>query len=114
MALEGISESSFRRVLRSHFTPAKPISSEEFLWGRETKLRQIDRAFNSEGKHIFIHGDRGVGKTSLARTAAYIHGSAEGDPLILECERDVKAYQLLRDIAMRCIPPRHLIDPAAS
>ena len=104
-----VSEKDFRDVLRRHFTPARPISSSEYLRGREAKLRQIDRAFNSEGKHIFIFGDRGVGKTSLARTAALIHSSADGSPPTIECEKDIIAFQLLRDIAMRCLPPQDLI-----
>jgi uncharacterized protein len=109
-----VSEKEFRDVLRRHFTPARPISSSEYLRGREAKLRQIDRAFNSEGKHIFIFGDRGVGKTSLARTAALIHSSADGTPPTIECEKDITALQLLRDIAMRCLPPQDLLSAATT
>jgi hypothetical protein len=103
-------EAFFRDVLRRHFTPARPISSTEYLRGREVKLRDIDRAFNSEGKHIFIYGDRGVGKTSLARTAAFVHASSDYEPPTIECEVKSTPYQLLRDIAVRCLPPRHLIE----
>lgn len=106
MSIVGVTEEAFRDVLRRHFTPGRAISSTEYLRGRETKLRQIDRAFNSDGKHIFIHGDRGVGKTSLARTAAFIHGSSEVAPPTIECEKTVTAYQLLRDIALCCVPGR--------
>jgi Cdc6-like AAA superfamily ATPase len=109
-----VSETVFRDVLRRHFTPARPISSSEYLRGREAKLRQIDRAFNSEGKHIFIYGDRGVGKTSLARTAALIHSSSDGTPPTIECAKDITAFQLLRDIAMRCLPAEGLINAATT
>jgi uncharacterized protein len=109
-----VSETVFRDVLRRHFTPARPISSTEYLRGREAKLRQIDRAFNSEGKHIFIYGDRGVGKTSLARTAALIHSSADGTPPTIECAKDITAFQLLHDIAMRCLPAADLINAATT
>lgn len=44
MTIERVTEAQFRDVLRRHFTPARPISSTEYLRGRETKLRQIDRA----------------------------------------------------------------------
>jgi MoxR-like ATPase len=84
---KALDEDQFRAVLRKHFTPGRAISSLQYLRGRETKLRQIDRAFNSDGKHVFIHGDRGVGKTSLARTAAFQHGSAVGEPATIECEK---------------------------
>jgi hypothetical protein len=114
MAIEGISEEKFREILRRHLTPGRAISSQEYLRGRETKLRQIDRAFNSDGKHIFIHGDRGVGKTSLGRTAAFIHASADGDPAMIECEKANGAYQLLRDIALRCVPPCDVLGAKTS
>jgi len=104
MTIENVSENQFREIIRRHFTPGRAISSSEYLRGREAKLRQIDRAFNSEGKHIFVHGDRGVGKTSLARTAAFIHSSSERAPATIECEKHVTAYQLLRDIAVKCVP----------
>ena len=109
MAIEGIDEDQFRDVLKRHLTPSRPISSQEYLRGRQAKLRDIDRAFNSEGKHIFIFGDRGVGKTSLARTVAFLHHSSDFPPPFIECEATSTLYQLLRDIATRCLPPEHLI-----
>ena len=114
MTIERVTEAQFREVLRRHFTPARPISSTEYLRGRETKLRQIDRAFNSDGKHIFVHGDRGVGKTSLARTAALIHSTGGIDPATIECERKSGPFDILRDIALRCVPPAHLANPSTA
>jgi hypothetical protein len=112
MTIRGVTETQFRDVLRRHFTPARPISSTEYLRGRETKLRQIDRAFNSDGKHVFVHGDRGVGKTSLARTAALIHSTGGIDPPTIECGRKVGPLELLGDIALRCVRPPHLANPS--
>ncbi len=40
------------------------------LVGRKLKLRDISRALNSPGRSVFIFGERGVGKSSLALTAA--------------------------------------------
>jgi Cdc6-like AAA superfamily ATPase len=114
MTIAGLTEEQFRPILRRYLTPGRAISSTEYLRGRETKLRQIDRAFNSDGKHIFIYGDRGVGKTSLGRTAAFIHGSTDGDPTIIECEQKNTAYQLLRDIALCCVPPERLLSSTSS
>ncbi len=112
MTIAAVTEEQFRDVLRRHFTPARPISSTEYLRGREAKLRQIDRAFNSDGKHIFVHGDRGVGKTSLARTAALIHSTGGFDPPTIECTRNCGPFELLRDIALRCIPAKQLAAPS--
>jgi Cdc6-like AAA superfamily ATPase len=114
MTIDRVTEVEFKDVLRRHFTPARPISSTEYLRGREAKLRQIDRAFNSDGKHIFVHGDRGVGKTSLARTAALIHSTGGIDPPTIECARKCSPFELLRDIALRCVPPEHLANPSTA
>ena len=95
MTIKNVTEDDFRNIIRRHFTPGRAISSTEYLRGREAKLRQIDRAFNSDGKHIFVHGDRGVGKTSLARTAAFIHSSSEVTPPTIECEKGVTGYTRL-------------------
>ena len=93
----------FKEVLRTHFTPSRPISHHEYLLGRDEKLKQIDRAFNSPGKHVFIHGDRGVGKTSLARSAVNFHQSSDSGPLVVECESASQPYELIRDIVSKCI-----------
>src|ERR1043166_9385902 len=37
------------------------------------------------GRHIFIYGDRGAGKTSLALTAAYEHNPSSGNPAYVAC-----------------------------
>lgn len=114
MAIPGVTDDRFKEILKRHFTPGRAISSTEYLRGRETKLRQIERAFNSDGKHIFVHGDRGVGKTSLARTAAFIHTGSERDPVTIECEPLMSAYQLLRDIAVSCVPPESQLHSATT
>ena len=76
MAIKGISRDEFIRLLPQLLTPTTPIRSAEFLRGRDKILEDIRRAFIQPGRHVFIHGDRGVGKTSLAQTAAIEHQSA--------------------------------------
>lgn len=56
--------------LNQMVSPAQPIQSIEYLMGRERELERIEKALYAPGRHIFIHGDRGVGKSSLAATAA--------------------------------------------
>ncbi len=85
MAIQRLEEDAFKAILKEHLTPARAINSPQHLRGREKTLTQIDRAFNSPGKHIFIYGDRGVGKTSLAQTAASIHQSADAEPILVAC-----------------------------
>lgn len=70
--IHGCDEAHFKRHLQEYFNPAQPISQPDHLHGRSQKLKAIERALASPGKHVFIYGDRGIGKTSLAKTAAQL------------------------------------------
>lgn len=100
----GLDDSVFRERLRSVISPSKPITTPELLQGREKNLRTISRAFNNPGRHVFIYGDRGVGKTSLAQTAAYKEQSADEDPIIVGCDVQATFGSIARDILRRCLP----------
>lgn len=67
-------------------SPSKPINSEEFLQGRFKELEKIDEILSFGGRSAFIIGDRGVGKTSLAQTAAIIHSHAKYDFVYTACD----------------------------
>jgi len=51
------------------FTPGAPILRREFFVGRERELEELQAAIRRRGYHPIVTGDRGVGKTSLARQA---------------------------------------------
>ena len=70
-------EFEFKKILSENIRPAQPIDTPELLQGRKPILREIGRALASPGMHVFIHGERGIGKTSLALTAAKAHNSEE-------------------------------------
>jgi Cdc6-like AAA superfamily ATPase len=57
--------------LNKWFTPNRPIDLPEFLSGRIELIYQVIDAMNSQGQHVILYGDRGTGKTSLARVIAY-------------------------------------------
>src|SRR5665811_786691 len=71
------SELEFKRILGENIRPAQPVDTPELLQGRKPILREIGRALASPGMHVFIHGERGIGKTSLALTAAKAHNNEE-------------------------------------
>ena len=54
------------------FTPHQPISLPEFLSGRLDILNRVQDTVHAEGLHGVLYGDRGTGKTSLARVVAYL------------------------------------------
>jgi len=110
MAITGLTEESFKAILRENLTPASAISNPLHLKGREKRLREIDRAFNSPGRHVFIFGDRGVGKTSLAQSAAVLHQSSDNHPIIIACDQGAGFFKLAQDIARRCVPTREVVE----
>jgi len=112
VGIQGLSEDDFKAVLRNNLTPAKAISNPAHLRGRQQLLTQISWAFNSPGKNVFIYGERGVGKTSLAQTAATLHQSSDAAPIQIACDEFVDFNKMIADIARRALPPRDVIEQA--
>jgi energy-coupling factor transporter ATP-binding protein EcfA2 len=68
------------------FTPSAPVDDQDLFAGRNHELMSVVEAMQSAGQHVIIYGERGVGKTSLARIAASI-GQAQGQVTIrLNCD----------------------------
>ena len=97
-------KADFESVIENHFSASEPVSNHELLRGRSDVLQKIDRAFKTRGRHIFVYGERGVGKTSLARSAATWHQPSQLGLKTVQCERAVSAYDVLRDIASQIVP----------
>jgi len=57
--------------LNKSFTPNRPIDVPEYFAGRKELLYRATDAANTAGLHIILFGDRGTGKTSIARVLAY-------------------------------------------
>lgn len=106
MSIPGVTEEHFQRVIRDYLSAPRPVSDHEHLMGRADMLMKIERAFSSNGRHIFIHGDRGIGKTSVARAASNFHQDVSLPALAVQCEPGVPAYTIMRDIALKILPPR--------
>lgn len=49
------------------FTPSIPIDKKDLFSGRKDQVARLVNAIAQPGKHAIIYGERGVGKTSLAR-----------------------------------------------
>ena len=52
------------------FTPTSPISLPDLLSGRENTLLRLQFDVLTPSQHVLLYGDRGVGKTSIARVLA--------------------------------------------
>src|SRR5215469_6368894 len=101
--IRGSNRSQFEEALKRSLSPTTPIRSVEHLRGREKKLEDIRRSLIQPGRHIFIYGDRGVGKTSLAQTAAFEHQEASKSPIFLGCDTSSTFPQLAQELAARLI-----------
>ena len=84
--IDNLSREEFVRILHRNVSPTSPIQSQEHLFGRERQMEMVEQALYAPGRSVFIYGDRGVGKTSLAQTAAYCHQSASHNPILLACD----------------------------
>jgi Cdc6-like AAA superfamily ATPase len=65
--MANVQEMSQADRLKRSFTPHKPVEFPEFFAGRQQLLYRGIDATHTEGLHVVIFGDRGTGKTSLAR-----------------------------------------------
>jgi uncharacterized protein len=77
-------EEQFVGILKKNIRPAQPIDTPELLQGRSATLKDIGRTLNSPGMHVFVHGERGIGKTSIALTAA--KSFCKSDPPYVGCD----------------------------
>lgn len=49
------------------FSPSTPIGENDLFAGRSTLIRKMLESTTERGKHVILFGERGVGKTSLAK-----------------------------------------------
>lgn len=63
--------------LAVYFKPGTPIDSEQLFAGRQRQIQDVMNAIIQPGLHIIMYGERGVGKTSLAKVVSDIMRRAE-------------------------------------
>lgn len=52
------------------FSPSTPLSENDLFAGRSEQIQKMLDATSEKGKHVILFGERGVGKTSLAKLFA--------------------------------------------
>lgn len=83
MAIEGYTEDEFGTKLGHLLSASRPIHKIEHLKGRDKELDTIKKGLYAPGRHVFIFGDRGVGKSSLGQTAAVQYQTPGTSPIFV-------------------------------
>ena len=96
-------EEKFVRTLNGCLHPSSPIQKEELLRGRKRQLTQIKKALSSPGRNVFIFGERGVGKTSVAQTAANLHKAAGSEPILVACDKNSTCFSICQTVTRRLL-----------
>ncbi|MBE0568229.1 MAG: ATP-binding protein [Deltaproteobacteria bacterium] len=97
----GYDRYEFGKKLNTLISPSQPIRSVEFLRGRGSELDRIEKALFAAGRNIFIYGDRGVGKSSLAATAANIYQHSKYDYIEASGSPDATLSSIISNIALQ-------------
>lgn len=106
VTLRNLSEPEFVATLQAHLSPSSPVREMHLLKGRAPQVDQIKKAFLSVGRHVFIFGDRGVGKSSLALAVGYWLSGESAAPVQVACNGQT-FFQVIRDIGNQLLN----IDP---
>ncbi|HBP5035302.1 AAA family ATPase [Pseudomonas aeruginosa] len=110
MSLQNYNKHSFGKALNKFVSPSQPIHSIENLFGRDDELERIEKALFAAGRHIFIFGDRGVGKSSLAATAANQYQSSDAEYIDISCSPDSTLRDIVANIAYQATNTSRLVE----
>ncbi len=86
MAIKGFDRETFSSTLHSLLSASQPIDDPQRLKSRDREVDDLIMALEAPGRHAFIYGDRGVGKSSLAQTVATLVQSSDNAPIITSCD----------------------------
>lgn len=106
MTIGNLDQTEFERILGDHLRPSRPVDTTELLFGRAGALERMQEAYSSIGRQVFIYGDRGVGKTSVAKTAAFNLNPADCEPVYVMVGLGTTFRTLTRDIYVQLRGPR--------
>lgn len=104
-----MAEPDFGRLqdLAKAFSPSAPIDQRALFAGRLAQFTEVLNALAQKGQHAILFGERGVGKTSLARVlSATVPALSGGNLLVASINCDVTMdfssiwHRLLRDITL--------------
>jgi hypothetical protein len=81
------------------FTPAQPVSDLRRFAGRAGLLEQMIRTIEDRRMHVVVHGDRGIGKTSLLHILTLLAREARYLVRYTSCSEDSEFDEVFRAAA---------------
>lgn len=107
------SEERFGAELKKVISPSNPLVQPGSLKGRAEQLKDIQRAMVQDGRHVFIFGHKGVGKTSLGKTAGRVlqheRDNEQVEPIYLVCDPQTTFAHAIKQLVVAGIQqPRTL------
>ena len=93
-----MTQSELFKKIRLNLQPERPIRSVEFLRGRAEQFDVTVRELQYFDGIPFIFGYRGVGKTSLARTAAQIATKSDREHIYVACAPGSGMLEIFREV----------------
>jgi len=88
----------YRARCQQVFTPFAPIELPDFFAGRIEHVRRLEAEVDAPGRHVAIFGERGVGKTSLAKLAYFFLGRAEEHTHFARCQKTSTFDSIFADV----------------
>lgn len=77
----------YREACDQAFRPFAPIEIPSLFAGRLSHIERLVSEIGAPGRHVAIFGERGVGKTSLARLACYFLERDEERTHLVSCQK---------------------------
>lgn len=99
---------TFRTQLSAVFRPSAPIDKHALFAGRKQQIDRLTSAILQTGQHAILYGERGIGKTSLARVLSEVLSAAgirtvHTDTLNCDSTDDFSSlwHRALRDLSFK-------------
>jgi uncharacterized protein len=103
VSIQGFDKDVFGKKLAQTVSASRPVQSVQHLKGRAKDLNEIEKALYAPGRHVFIFGDRGVGKSSLAATAAMQYQSSDNAPIFVSGSRDATFTSIVSNVVYQAL-----------